>query len=107
MGCKGKGPPTGAPDCTYTVEDAGEILLDELAGIDDYNEFWNVSFLHCQDEVRSKKRKGPCVRNTEYSGKLDQGIGNSFWNGRLDKKKVYGKDRESSAALPEALPKVS
>merc|ERR1719468_908581 len=30
---------TGAPDCTYRVEEAGQIFLNDLIGIQDYTKF--------------------------------------------------------------------
>lgn len=99
-----KGPPTGAPDCTYSIEDAGEILLDDLAGIDDYNDFWNLSYAKCHAEVRAKKREGPCIRNTEYSGKIDKGVGCSFWDGKLDKKKCMERTERAKKLFKDKFP---
>jgi len=62
--CRG-GAVTGARDCTYRVEDAGEISLDELAGIEDRKEFFFAG-------------------KHEYVGKLDAGVGCTFWNGKHD-----------------------
>jgi len=64
--CKAGGPPTGLPDCTYSVEDAGEVLLNELVGIPDYAAFWEGT------------------RNKEYDPDSDDGIGNHFWAGKHD-----------------------
>mmetsp|Transcript_1395 Transcript_1395/g.3090 ORF Transcript_1395/g.3090 Transcript_1395/m.3090 type:complete len:481 (+) Transcript_1395:84-1526(+) len=58
---------TGARDCTYSVEEAGHISLDELSGIDDYRAFFHAGY-------------------REYCGDLDAGIGNIFWNGKKDLK---------------------
>lgn len=85
--CKTPGPPTGAPDCTYTVEEAGEIMLDELSGITDYNDFWNASYLRCVGEKAAGLRTEPCVRNREYAGEFDAGYGTHFWDGRTDRAK--------------------
>jgi len=52
----------GAPDCTYSAEDAGEIMLDELAGIQDYKRF---------------VAGGGC----EYDPDTDSGSQNHFWDG--------------------------
>jgi len=52
---------TGERSCTFHVEHAGEIRLDELVGIQDYMEF------------RSSGKQ-------EYSVEQDQGIGISFWD---------------------------
>mmetsp|Transcript_82398 Transcript_82398/g.233694 ORF Transcript_82398/g.233694 Transcript_82398/m.233694 type:complete len:150 (+) Transcript_82398:3-452(+) len=80
---------TGAPDCTYSYEEAGEVFLDELAGIPDYEQFWNKSYTECAN----KKAQGvlpagtECVHNKEYVPETDEGVGTSFWNGKKDKKK--------------------
>ncbi|CAE7430722.1 miaA [Symbiodinium necroappetens] len=34
-----EGTPTGAGDCTYSIEHAGEISIDEMTGIEDYGRF--------------------------------------------------------------------
>merc|ERR1712048_1554702 len=52
--------------CTYFVEKAGEISLDELVGIKNYTKFWAIDHLK------------------EYDWKRDSGIGNDFWNNRHD-----------------------
>jgi len=61
------GKASGSWDCTYSVEKAGEISLNELAGIDSYREFKRSGF-------------------QEYVGPLDAGMGNTFWNGKRDLK---------------------
>merc|ERR1712232_818930 len=67
---------TGQRDCTYWVESAGEISLDELEGIGDYKH-WYRSYNEHGVEVANGNR--------EYSYDLDRGIGMSFWNGRHDR----------------------
>lgn len=54
--------PTGNGSCTWTYEKAGEITVDELVGIGDYNQF-----------AGSGKR--------EYDPYTDKGIGFSWWDG--------------------------
>jgi len=76
--------PTGAPECTYSVKPAGEIFLDELAGIQNYQFFWNTSFENCNKELQAQTRTEPCVKNYEYVEAYDAGVGNHFWDGRLD-----------------------
>ncbi|CAE7261039.1 unnamed protein product [Symbiodinium pilosum] len=66
--CKGS-EVTGARDCTYKIEEAGEIQLDELSGIKNYNDV-------CESTG---------VR--EYDEATDKGTGTSFWNGKADPKK--------------------
>lgn len=56
---------TGARSCTFHIERAGEISLNELVGIQDYREF---------------KSSG----KQEYSVLQDQGVGLSFWDGKND-----------------------
>jgi len=102
--CRGGGPPTGAPDCTYSVEQAGEILLDELAGIEDYNEFWNTSYYKCQQDKMRGKVSGPCIRNREYDGELDRGIGNTFWNGKFDKDRCHARMEKARALFRKHYP---
>eukprot|EP00416_Gambierdiscus_australes_P009643 CAMPEP_0171145938 /NCGR_PEP_ID=MMETSP0766_2-20121228/147315_1 /TAXON_ID=439317 /ORGANISM="Gambierdiscus australes, Strain CAWD 149" /LENGTH=503 /DNA_ID=CAMNT_0011609843 /DNA_START=51 /DNA_END=1562 /DNA_ORIENTATION=- len=55
---------TGARNCTYHLEHAGEIRLDELSGLTDYNK------VCAQTGVR------------EYDIFLDMGVGTKFWNGK-------------------------
>lgn len=57
---------TGTRDCTYFIEDAGEISLDELSGIENYNDNCALS------------------GDMEYSVDSDKGTGTSFWNDKLD-----------------------
>jgi len=57
--------PTGAVDCTYTAEWAGDIYMNELEGIGDYDDF-----------VGSGQK--------EYDQPQDAGVGNSFWNQKFD-----------------------
>eukprot|EP00404_Azadinium_spinosum_P032507 CAMPEP_0180566492 /NCGR_PEP_ID=MMETSP1037_2-20121125/6104_1 /TAXON_ID=632150 /ORGANISM="Azadinium spinosum, Strain 3D9" /LENGTH=157 /DNA_ID=CAMNT_0022583525 /DNA_START=428 /DNA_END=899 /DNA_ORIENTATION=- len=54
---------TGAPDCTYSLEDAGMISLDDLTGI--AADFWQGG-------------------QKEYISELDKGVGTTFWDGRSD-----------------------
>merc|ERR1712050_228479 len=80
---------TGAPDCTYSYEEAGEIFLDELVGIKDYNEFWNTSYTRCANKVARHElpKNTTCVHQKENVKALDKGIGTDFWNGVNDKAK--------------------
>eukprot|EP00933_Yihiella_yeosuensis_P005785 TRINITY_DN110373_c0_g1_i1.p1 TRINITY_DN110373_c0_g1~~TRINITY_DN110373_c0_g1_i1.p1 ORF type:complete len:531 (+),score=97.78 TRINITY_DN110373_c0_g1_i1:64-1593(+) len=57
--------PDGSFDCTWKVEHAGELTLDELSGITDYDQF-------CKDG------------KSEYDKFLDKGNGTTFWDKRRD-----------------------
>ncbi|CAE7715314.1 miaA, partial [Symbiodinium sp. KB8] len=56
-----EGTPTGAGDCTYSIEHAGEISIDEMTGIEDYGRF--ISEGH-----------------VEFNKADDEGDGLEFWN---------------------------
>jgi hypothetical protein len=64
-----KGDALGAPDCSFIAEEAGEIMLDELTGIGDYETWW-TSWQETQ----------------EYNVDHDSGRGCTFWDKRFDKK---------------------
>jgi len=68
---------TGDKDCTYWAEFAGQISLDELEGIDNYDTWWIT-----------KDARGGSVpnQNIEYSPSLDRGIGMTFWDEGADEK---------------------
>lgn len=55
--------PTGEKNCTWNLEPAGEVRLDELSGIENYTKF-------CQEKKR------------EYILQTDHGEGFSFWDDR-------------------------
>jgi hypothetical protein len=57
--------PTGAEDCMYSVQHAGEISVSELGGIQNYDEF-----------VRSGGH--------EYTWEKDTGTNNEFWERKFD-----------------------
>jgi hypothetical protein len=98
---------TGAPDCTYSYEDAGEIFLDELAGIDDYDNFWNYSYVKCLKDKSEHRlsEDAPCVQNKEYDLKLDKGVGTKFWDGKLDKKKCAARMEAARQLFKKHFPK--
>jgi len=57
----------GTGSCSYHVEDAGEVYLNDLSGINtDYNSWCAAG-------------------NVEYNTREDRGFGTSFWNGKNDK----------------------
>jgi len=93
---------TGAHDCTYWAEFAGQIFLDDLEGIDDYNTWWIT-----------KNSKGGTIpnENIEYSPHLDKGIGMDFWDeghsveaGRKRMDAVAKLFKEKFPAMPATLP---
>lgn len=57
---------TGSKSCTYHIEQAGEISLDDLSGIKNYNDVCQTTGLK------------------EYDIFTDKGNGTSFWDGKLD-----------------------
>lgn len=58
--------PTGSFDCIWHAEAAGEVSLDELGGIPNYN-------ARCGEGLM------------EYSMLTDRGVGTDFWNGKRDR----------------------
>ncbi|CAE7640457.1 miaA [Symbiodinium pilosum] len=60
-----EGTPTGAGDCTFSIEHAGEIPLDEIEGISDYAAFIRDGY-------------------QEFNKTEDKGIGLDFWDGLND-----------------------
>mmetsp|Transcript_41645 Transcript_41645/g.90756 ORF Transcript_41645/g.90756 Transcript_41645/m.90756 type:complete len:962 (+) Transcript_41645:71-2956(+) len=107
----------GAPECTYSYEEAGEIMLDELVdfkalGFSNYNEFWNTSFTRCANAVAQGRlpQGHKCEHHKEYVPHLDKGAGTSFWDGihdagkcgaRMDK--VRSLFKQKFPAFPETL----
>mmetsp|Transcript_64410 Transcript_64410/g.168598 ORF Transcript_64410/g.168598 Transcript_64410/m.168598 type:complete len:442 (+) Transcript_64410:100-1425(+) len=79
------GTPTGTATCTWSLEDAGEIMIDDLEGIDDYDEF-----------VEDKNR--------EYDPFTDQGVGLSFWNGVNNTAANTARVRKAQAMFDEKYP---
>jgi hypothetical protein len=78
---------TGAATCSYSYEPAGEIMLDELVGIPNYQVFWNTSYEQCTIDVQAGTKTGPCLKNKEYDELTDAGVGTTFWDGRGDAEK--------------------
>jgi len=104
---------TGAPDCTYSYEEAGVVLLNELVGIDDYNHFWNRSFTQCMDDVSQGKLPADthCVHKKEYVPELDKGVGTSFWDSIHDEERCTARMnavrrlfKQKFPQFPETLP---
>jgi hypothetical protein len=88
--------PDGSSNCTWHAELAGEVLVDELSGIDDFKAFCDA-------------------HNVEYDPKTDRGRGTDFWDQKLNAdrnkervltlQRLFAKKYPSSDALsmPEPL----
>lgn len=94
---------TGSHTCTYFAAPAGEILLDELEGIDDYNDWW----IGTNETTGAQTPNG----NVEYNYTTDAGIGMDFWDGRHDRenctrrmKRVEHLFKKKYPDLPAMLP---
>lgn len=59
------GTPTGAEDCSYSIEPAGNITFGELAGIQDYDVFYANG-------------------GVDYNWREDTGVDTCFWDHRAD-----------------------
>merc|ERR1719343_1834839 len=77
--------PTGADDCTYTSEWAGDISVSELEGIYDYEEFTSSG-------------------NLEYSQGEDKGRGNGFWDEKFDDDKCQQRIQAANALFRSKYP---
>lgn len=77
--------PTGAHNCTWTLEPAGEVRLDELTGIENYTEF-------CEKHKR------------EYVLETDKGVGFNFWDGRGDPSKCKERLRIAEELFAKKYP---
>lgn len=78
---------TGAPDCTYHVEEAGSVGLDELMGVAD-----DHSFLE------------GCRRI--YDPMLDKGMGCSFWDGRANPRQCETRLSRLKSVFKSKFPKL-
>lgn len=77
---------TGHSDCTYSVEEAGEVALNDLVGIQgDYDRF-------CASGQR------------EYVKHLGKGIGVDFWDGYGDPAKCDEREERVKQAFARAFP---
>jgi len=86
---------TGERDCTYKIEDAGEVYLDEL--------YKTVTEYYPWKEF--------CKSELEYNNQTDYGIGVKFWNGiynpakcRHRYKKIIKKFKKKYPKMPATLP---
>ncbi|CAE7682685.1 unnamed protein product [Symbiodinium pilosum] len=57
--------PNGTSTCTWNAIFAGEVFLDEVSGIADFDSFCNLG-------------------GFEYDSATDSGISNDFWNGKMN-----------------------
>lgn len=78
--------PTGAWDCTYRLQQVGEISINELEGIEDYQDF--------------VKRGG-----REYDPKTDKGVHTSFWDGIKDRRACARRVRAAEEKFKEKYPR--
>lgn len=86
---------TGEKDCTYWSEFAGQIQLDELEGIEDYESWW-----------LTKDSRGGVIPsdNIEYSRHLDKGIGMDFWDHGHDVDACTNRMNKVKALFKEKFP---
>mmetsp|Transcript_22659 Transcript_22659/g.57788 ORF Transcript_22659/g.57788 Transcript_22659/m.57788 type:complete len:408 (-) Transcript_22659:129-1352(-) len=77
--------PDGTGTCTWNLEDAGEIWLDDLVNLDNYDEFVSN---HGQ----------------EYDPFTDEGVGMTFWNGINDTKACANRVAKALALFEKEYP---
>jgi len=77
--------PTGEFDCTWNLEPAGEITIEELTGIHDYGDF-------CHQHKK------------EYVEHLDRGSGFHFWDERHDPKRCAERVRIAEEHFHQKYP---
>eukprot|EP00438_Fugacium_kawagutii_P014453 Skav223500 [mRNA] locus=scaffold1160:93056:96571:- [translate_table: standard] len=89
--------PDGTPGCNYAVRYAGQVSLDEVEGIPNYEMWW-------------QNGTAP-TGNIEYEVLSDTGNGTSFWNDRLSERQcsdrmqqVLGLFAKRYPSLPKDLP---
>jgi len=95
---------SGAADCTYNYMEAGEILLDELVGIGDYDTFWNTSYSDCMRNRQLGLSDEVCRHNKEYDPDLDAGVGLHFWDGKLDEEKCTRRMNKARSLFKAKFP---
>lgn len=81
--------PTGAGDCTYSFEEAGEIDIDELVGI---TPAWPSHDAFCEQGCR------------EYDRKLDRGHCMHWWDGKHEKEKNLERVRKADELFAQKYP---
>lgn len=79
------GAPTGVGNCTWSWEDAGQISVDELEGITNYEAFIKAG-------------------NEEYNKTTDVGKGLDFWNNINDTKKAAIRVKKASDLFAKHYP---
>jgi hypothetical protein len=90
-----EGTPTGAGNCTFSYEDAGEILLDEVIGIKDDSNNKGHHDAWCQEGCR------------EYSFHADKGRCTSFWDDMKDWAKNQWRIEQIDKAFKTKYPSMS
>merc|ERR1712190_462684 len=86
---------TGERNCTYWPENAGEISLDELEGIDDYDSWWIGHNAHGGEVPNG---------NMEYNVTSDRGVNMSFWDERHDKDRCTDRMNAVTSLFKEKYP---
>lgn len=82
--------PDGSLSCTYNVRYAGQVELDELEGISDYEKWW-------VDE------DGP-TGNIEYEKITDDGNGTAWWNERHNEERCNSRMAQVVALFGKRYP---
>eukprot|EP00931_Biecheleriopsis_adriatica_P104107 TRINITY_DN78845_c0_g1_i1.p1 TRINITY_DN78845_c0_g1~~TRINITY_DN78845_c0_g1_i1.p1 ORF type:complete len:490 (-),score=75.96 TRINITY_DN78845_c0_g1_i1:60-1529(-) len=77
--------PDGSATCTWHAEFAGEVFLDELVGIVDQTLFCSGG-------------------NYEYDLESDAGIGNSFWDGKMNAAECAEREKRLNALFVKKYP---
>ncbi len=67
---------TGEHDCTYRVDFAGEIRIDELEGVSSFKDW-------------ASDANGARNGNIEWDRHLDRGVGMTFWDGFEDEARCH------------------
>lgn len=86
--------PDGSDTCTYKLEPAGEVGLDELEGIHNYQKWWLV---------KNKLGETVSVRK-EWDPVTDKGVGMSFWDDKMNKTRADGRMQAVMALFKKRYP---
>lgn len=77
--------PTGEPNCTWNLEPAGEVTIDELSGIENYTKF-------CE------------LHQREYMLETDRGIGFNFWDERSNPSRCAARLHDAEEVFAKKYP---